>query len=318
MLPNRKGFTLIELLVVIAVIGLLVAMLLPAVQAARESARRTQCSSNLHQVGLGLQAFHDSKGYFPSSYVTQPGGVMGGANANGDAGPGWTCLLQILPYMEGGNERDTFDLKSPAWSPINAKPALQVIPMYLCPSVSDPTTHYVVVDANGNPLADFSRSHYVANAGQLDLWTNPAPNLSRVANGPLYRNSRTRIKDITDGTANTVFMGERTPLRSPATWVAIVPGSVTCPGSLFPYADCDVAAPQINVHSGPGEFEHPPLIEPPNNTSGYTDEMHGEHPNGCNVLFGDGSVRFVLETVNPVLWAAWATRAGGEIIDDAE
>ncbi|MBI3837201.1 MAG: DUF1559 domain-containing protein [Planctomycetia bacterium] len=317
---SRKpgAFTLVELLVVIAIVGLLVAMLLPAVQAARETARRTQCGNNLRQVGVALQTFHDAKGYFPSSYLSQPGGVMGTADLNGDAGPGWTCLVQILPYMEGSNERDAFDLQSPSWAPVNARPALQVIPTYLCPSVSDSTTHYVVKDANGNPLADFARSHYVASAGQLDVWKIKDANLSRIADGPLYRNSRTRIKDITDGTTHTVFIGERTPLRSPATWVAIVPGSVTCPGSLFPFADCDAAAPQINVHSGPGKFEKLPLIEPPNNTSGYTDEMHSEHPTGCNVLFGDGSVRFVLETVNPLLWAAWATRAGGETIDGLE
>ena len=261
---------------------------------------------------------HDAKGAFPSAYQTQPGAAMGSPDANGDAGPGWTCLVQILPYLEGTNTRNAFDLTTPSWSAGNATAALQVVPTYLCPSVSDESTHYSVVDGSGNVLADFARSHYVANAGQLDLWTIPTPDLSRIANGPLYRNSRTRIKDITDGTSHTVFFGERTPLRSPATWVGIVPGSVTCPGALFPNADCDVAAPQINVHSGPGEFENPPVIEPPNNSSGYTDEMHSEHPNGCNVLFGDGSVRFVLETVNPLVWAAWATRAGGEAVDSVE
>lgn len=318
MLSLRKAFTLVELLVVIAIVGVLVALLLPAVQAARESARRGHCANNLRQIGLALQSSHDTRGYFPSAYQSQPGGAMGAADVNGDAGPGWTCLLQILPYMEGGNIRDSFDLKSPCWAPVNATAALQVIPHYLCPSVSDDTRHYTVADASGAALAEFSRGHYVANAGQLDLWTNPAPDLTRVASGVFFRNSRIRIKDIADGTSHTVFIGERTPLRSPATWVGIVPGSVTCPGALFPDADCDVAAPQINVHSGPGEFENPPVIEPPNNSSGYTDEMHSQHPQGCNVLFGDGSVRFVLETVNPVLWAAWATRAGAEIIDQLE
>ena len=318
LLFKRRGFTLIELLVVIAIVGLLVALLLPAVQAARESARRGQCANNLRQTGLALVMFHDTRGYFPSAYLTEPGGVMGLPDENGDAGPGWTCLLQVLPYLEGNNARAAFDLKSPCWSPSNATAALQVIPTYLCPSVSEVSRSYTVVDASGTALAEFSRSHYVANAGQLDLWTIPDADLSRIANGPFYRNSRTRIKDITDGTSHTVFFGERTPLRSPATWVGIVPGSVTCPGALFPGAECDVAAPQINVHSGPGEFENPPVIEPPNNSSGYADEMHAEHPGGCNVLFGDGSVRFVLETVNPVLWAAWATRAGGEAVDGLE
>jgi len=193
-----------------------------------------------------------------------------------------------------------------------------VIAPFVCPSVSDDSTHYQVKNETGGVLADFSRTHYVASAGQPDLWDNPAQDLSRFADGVFYRNSKTRVKDITDGTTHTVFFGERTPLRSPATWVGIVPGSVTCPGSLFPLAECDGAAPQINVHSGPGDDEVPPVIEPPNNTSGYTDEMHAEHPGGCNVLFGDGSVRFVLETINPEVWAAWATRAGGELIASQE
>ena len=312
---RRHGFTLVELLVVIAIIGVLVAMLLPAVQSARESARRSQCVNNLRQVGVALVSFHDSKVGFPSAYQAQPGGAMGNSDPNGDAGPGWTCLMQVLPYLEGANTRATFDLAAPSWAASNKQAALQVIPTYLCPSVSDDSQHYTVVDAAGSPLAEFSRSHYVANAGQLDLWENPATDLRKVASGVFFRNSRIRIKDITDGTSQTDFFGERTPLRSPATWVGIVPGSVTCPGAFFPLADCDAAAPQINVHSGPGEFETPPVIEPPNNTSGYTDEMHAEHPGGCNVLFGDVSVRFIAETINPIIWAAWATRAGGETVE---
>ncbi len=313
----RKAFTLVELLVVIAIIGVLVAMLLPAIQAARETARRGQCGNNLKQMGLALHNFHDVRKQFPSAYQATPGGVMGAADANGDAGPGWTCLFQILPYLEEANTRQAFNQNLPCWDPANAVPAKQRLATYVCPSVTDGSITYQVKDAGGVTLAEFSRSHYVANSGQLDLWDNPAADLSSFANGPLYRNSRTRMKDVVDGLSHTVFLGERTPLRSDATWVGIVPGSVTCPGAFFPNADCDGAGPQINVHSGPGEFENPPVIEPPNNSSGYVDEMHSEHPGGCNVLFGDGSVRFVLETINPVVWAAWATRAGGEIIDDS-
>ena len=312
---SRFGFTLIELLVVIAIIGSLVAMLLPAVQSARESARRTQCANNLKQLGLALHEFHDARLLLPSAYESTPGGAMGAADVNGDAGPGWTCLFQILPFLEEGNTADAFNRQLPAWDPANAAAAVQRVATFLCPSVSDDSPTYEVTDESGTRLAEFSRSHYVANSGESDLWENPAVDLSKVATGPFYRNSRTRLKDISDGTSQTVFLGERTPLRSDATWVAIVPGSVTRPGALFPGAESDAAAPQINVHSGPGQFEDPPVIEPPNNTSGNVDEMHSEHPKGCNVLFGDGSVRFVSETINPIIWRAWATRAGNETID---
>jgi prepilin-type N-terminal cleavage/methylation domain-containing protein/prepilin-type processing-associated H-X9-DG protein len=329
----RRGFTLVELLVVIAIIGVLVAVLLPAIQAARESARRSQCSNNLRQVGLAMISFHDAKGQFPSAYQSQPGGDMGPAFAEtGDAGPGWTCLFQVLPYLEGSTSAEQFNLKLPSWHPANAQAALQVIPTYLCPSVSDQTPTYEVRNEAGDRLAEFSRANYVANAGHFAVWEKPLQNLTVEANGVMFRNSKLRIKDIADGTSNTVFMGEQTPFHSDSTWVGIVPGSVTCPTEAFPEAHCEPAAPQINVHSGPDTFhehghedgegeeeaedhDHGPVAHPPNDPHGYVDEMYAEHQGGCNVLFGDGSVRFISEEIDPMIWAALSSRAGGEIID---
>jgi prepilin-type N-terminal cleavage/methylation domain-containing protein/prepilin-type processing-associated H-X9-DG protein len=317
---NQRGFTLVELLVVIAIVGLLVALLLPAVQGAREAARRTQCSNNLKQIGVAMLAFHDAKRHFPSSYVSQPGGAMGAADTDtGDAGPGWTCLFEILPYMEGSNERDAFDLKAPCWSPVNAQAALRVVSTYLCPTVSDESTHYTVLDSAGMAMAELARGHYVANAGQPEVWEEPIANLSKIADGPLFRNSRIAIKDITDGTSHTVFMGEQTPMHSNSTWVGIVPGSMTYPSPNFPAVHPDAAAPQINVHSGGGPDENVGgvvIIHPPNSPVGFVDEMVSEHSGGCNVLFGDGSVRFIDEMINQMTWAAMATRAGGETVED--
>ena len=319
MLQRRNAFNLVELLVVIAVVGMLVALLLPAVQAARESGRRAQCKNNLHQIGVAMLSFHDSKNHFPAAYLSQPGGAMGPTNPDtGDAGPGWTCLFEILPYLEGTNARDAFDLKLPCWSPGNAQAALQVIPTYLCPSVSDHSTRYAVRDKTGSTLAELARGHYVANAGRPEVWEEPAANLTKVADGPLFRNSRIRIKDITDGTSHTVFMGEQTPLHSDSTWVGIVPGSLTFPSVNFPAVSPDAAAPQINVHSGPGGADESLIIiHPPNSPLGFVDEMYSEHSGGANVLFGDGSVRFIDEMIDPMTWAAMATRAGAETIEES-
>jgi len=319
MAQRRGGFTLIELLVVIAIIGTLVALLLPAVQSARESARRTQCVSNLRQVGLGLQQFHDVRGAFPSGYLATGGGPFGPVNPDtGDAGPGWTCLMQILPYLEGSNTRDAFNQQLPCWDPANATAALQVIPTFLCPSVSDQTTSYAVKDSGGATMAQFSRTHYVASAGREEVWDDTTPNLTMVADGPFFRNSRIRIRDITDGVSHTVFLGEQTPMHANTTWVGIVPGSVACPSQNFPLAPCEAAAPQINVHSGPGSAdEGVVVIHPPNAPFGYVDSMFAEHPGGCNVLMGDCSVRFVSEMINQLVWSAMASRAGGETLDDS-
>ena len=312
------GFTLVELLVVISIIGILTGLLLPAVQSARESARRMECSAHLKQIGLALLNHLDARGYFPSAYMSAPGGVMGPASVDGDAGPGWTCLFQILPYVEQTALKQQFNQNVPCWDPQNATLATTVLPLFCCPSVSDLSTTYTVKDGSGNPLAQFARANYVASAGQYDVWDDPAPNLSGVANGVFFRNSRIRISDITDGSSNTVFFGEQTPIHSDSTWVGIVPNAKTCPTPAFAFAGCDEAAPQINVHSGPGLNEYPPVIHPPDNSVGYVDEMYSEHVGGCNVLMGDDSVHFINDTVDQLVWLAMATRNGGESYDTSK
>jgi prepilin-type N-terminal cleavage/methylation domain-containing protein/prepilin-type processing-associated H-X9-DG protein len=317
MCSHRRAFTLIELLVVIAIIGLLVALLLPAIQGARESARRTECSSNLRQIGVALHSFHDARGHFPSAYLSQPGGAMGEVNDAGDAGPGWTCLFQILPYAEGAAVRNAFNLAAPCWAPSNAAAAKRVVSTYLCPSVSDTSRTYLVKDETGTVLAEFSRAHFVFSSGRPEVWEDPEQDLSSIADGVFFRNSRISIRHITDGTSHTVFAGEQTPFHSDSTWVGIVPGAQTCANvaNFSQSIPCDAAAPQINVHSGGGVDEGLMIIHPPNNAVGFVDEMYSEHPDGANVLFGDGSVQFISETINPQLWAAMATRAGHEMMD---
>ena len=306
---------MVELLVVISIIGVLIGLLLPAVQSARESARRLECSTHLKQIGLALLNHEQARGFFPSAYMSTPGGVMGPASTDGDAGPGWSCLFQILPYVEETALNKQFNHNLPCWDPSNAVAATTPIALFRCPSVSDLSTTYTVSDGSGNPLAVLARANYVASAGQYDVWDDPAPNLSGLANGVFFRNSQIRIADITDGSSKTVFFGEQTPMHSDSTWVGIVPNAKTCPTPAFAFAGCDEAAPQINVHSGPGLNEYPPVIHPPNNFVGYVDEMYSEHAGGCNVLLGDDSVHFISDTIDQLVWLAMATRNGGESYD---
>jgi prepilin-type N-terminal cleavage/methylation domain-containing protein/prepilin-type processing-associated H-X9-DG protein len=311
-MKTHEAFTLVELLVVIAIVGVLVALLLPAVQAARESTRRSQCVNNMRQIGVALQNFHDTNGRLPSAYQSQPGGAMGAADpGTGDAGPGWTYLVQLMPFMESGNTRDSLSLKLPSWSPVNAAVVQKSIPEFRCPTVSDDSLTYQVQDAAGTVLAVFARGNYVACAGKRNVWDNKAADLRPFADGVFFRNSQIRLKDITDGTSHTIFCGEQTPVHAPSTWVAIVPGAASCPGPTFPFGSCDLAAPQINVHVGPGG-DVPAFILPPN-TSGDPDAMYSEHEGGCNVLFGDGSARFIPDTINQLVWSAMGSRAGNEV-----
>ena len=332
----KRGFTLIELLVVIAIIAVLVALLLPAVQQAREAARRTQCRNNLKQIGLALHNYHDTFNVFPPSYLITPNAAtapMGPASVNsGDSGPGWTGLVCILPQIEQANLYNSFNISLPCWDTSNAKPALTVIPTYLCPSANNSTTNYSILDSTGANVvfggktitAQFSRSNYVANAGQFEVWDGAAvlaspTDLSGLANGPLYRNSRTQMRDVSDGLTNTVFFGEQTPFHSDSTWVGIVPDSATCPAAKFKALSvpCDAAAAQINVHSGPGgPDEVPPVIHTPNSNLGNVDEMYSQHDSGCNVLLGDGSVRFASKFISGSVWTALSTRAGSEIVGE--
>lgn len=314
---RNRGFTLIELLVVIAIIAVLVALLLPAVQQAREAARMTQCKNNLKQIGIALHDYHDIYSVFPMGYQTLPGGssLMGPpATTTGDTGPGWTCLFAILPHIEQTALYRSFNSRVPSWDPQNATVAKTKLAVYVCPSAANDAATYQVIDSSRTVLATFSRSNYVANAGRIEVWDDPSPDLTGKADGVFFRNSHVSERDISDGLTNTVFFGEQTPRHSNSTWVGIVPNAQTCPNSPeFGGVPCDYAAPQINVHSGPSPNELS-IIHVPSSKLGNVDSMYSDHHGGCNVLMGDGSTRFVSNTVDGLIWSYVSTRSGAEIV----
>jgi prepilin-type N-terminal cleavage/methylation domain-containing protein/prepilin-type processing-associated H-X9-DG protein len=350
--PARPGFTLIESLVVLAIIGVLIGLLLPAVQKVRETANRMQCQNNLKQIGLALHNYEGVHKVFPPAYITTNTHANGSAYgiAFGDeyrnGPPGWAWGTLILPYIEQENLYEHFRLDLPCWAPENAADARTKVSVFLCPSATGGGDGFEVQKVgadrrHGVPLLRsdgstifFAHSHYVTNAGIHQPWgrataycydydvAEPIPannNKPGRIDGPFYRNAKMPVARITDGLSNTVFIGEHSSVLSNKTWVGVVPGAVTPPRlDLRPWpSENNGAGCLVGAHSGPDTHDHPEvIIHGPNNPFGHTDEMWGEHgAPGCNVLFGDGSVRFISAFTNPYSWAALSTRDGGESIN---
>lgn len=316
----RPSFTLVELLVVIAIIGVLVALLLPAVQAAREAARRTACLNNMKQNVIGILNHVDTLKYFPSS-----------ATSGDELGWGASYIFQVLPYVEQQNVYDLFDRtifiadapNSPGWA--------RELPVVRCPSQTQDDEIYTVSFSTPytGPEDTAWRSHYLAVMGAKDGCPQPAgsrypmvedPDLcdssvsvngGSARNGVMYPESRIRFKDITDGSSNTLLVGECSwnsgITRVWATGSLAWPGASLLNGHKWScYGGRNVAVP-INTQSsrrGAGG--------PVNDTS-----FGSLHPGGAIFGLSDGSSRFISENIRLVVYKALASRNVGEVIDDA-
>jgi prepilin-type N-terminal cleavage/methylation domain-containing protein/prepilin-type processing-associated H-X9-DG protein len=345
---RRRGFTLIELLVVIAIIGVLVALLLPAVQKVREAAKRGQCQNNLKQLGLALHNYHDSQGCFP------PGMVSSVTNISDAEASGFTFLL---PFLEQDTTYKIYHFENPWWDTSNFQAVGTQVKTFFCPSNRDggllDLAPYAELWSTDLPPVAAGLDYAFckgANAALTHAWTTIPAEVRGVfaVHQSADLDPGVRISDITDGTSSTFAMGDAaagTPyylvrdLRHPSqpatdlsgqtivleqSWSAAGIGDVQHPwyGSVFAVTAQYGLAPNPRDEPMNRRPATPTLcsgIGRGNNAKGvdFVGGFRSLHPGGCNFLFCDGGVRFLAETVPADLYRALSTYAGGEVADGA-
>lgn len=323
-LTLQRGFTLIELLVVMTIIAILIGLLLPAVQSAREAARRLSCKNNLKQIGVALHNYVEARKQFP------PGGIYPvGATVAADA---WSVHAYLLPYMEQENLHNLINFKAS----YSTQPTVTEfrVPVYLCPS-----------EINDKPRPDGSLTHfpvsYGANYGVWFVWN---PNTNTGGSGVFYPNSKTRPADIKDGLSNTLAFAE-VKAYTPYLRDGGDPGT----GGAPPASRFDVSGYGGNFKTNSGHTEwvdarahqtgftatFTPNTVVPHSSGGvsydidYTSNREGKttteityaavtsrsyHTDGVNLLLMDGSARFVSDNISLAVWRNLAARADGNPI----
>lgn len=319
----RRGFTLIEVLVVIAIIGTLMALILPAVQAVREAARRTQCRNNLKQMGLALHVYHESHATMPPGYLfagpipVSVGPIFVPPTASVDRifdslpppppvpppqDPGWNWISMLLPHLGQTPLYRQIDLNRPVSSPVNADKVTRPLPLATCPSDSS-TGVFTVLQKDGSPFAEASTTSYVAVFGKYGLINlNPDD-----GNGTFQRNSRIRSQDIRDGLSQTIVVGERAALFAQAPWAGVMTGATvrTTPGAPV-YTSTIEESPCMTLARIGSRTLNDRFSEP------Y--DFFSAHDSLVFFLLADGSVRSIGTGINLEILHSLATRSGGEIV----
>ena len=336
MKKRTRGFTLIELLVVIAIIAILIALLLPAVQQAREAARRTQCKNNLKQIGLAMHNYHDVYNMFPvgsAAIPETPGPPLFGIKVSIGA------LASILPYMDQANLKDLYT-DTLAWEAQSPAVASTIISTYICPSTTGDSVGTNPVLASYPIGTDIALSHYLLSKGATQGWCFTPANDPNI--GMFAINLRTKFRDLTDGTSNTLCVGEGT---MGGHWRVANGTAPTTPlpngfgaGNGMVQQGWIVAQPNpMNIKGVAGTatagnygttfwpLNQNPVVETSyddtdlancNSANDFTSNFRSPHEGGGQFLLGDGSGRFISENINRALYNALGTRAGGEVVGE--
>jgi prepilin-type N-terminal cleavage/methylation domain-containing protein/prepilin-type processing-associated H-X9-DG protein len=329
---TRRGFTVVELLVVIGIIGMLAALLLPAIQAARGSARRTQCLNNIKQLGIALHSFTSAQGRFPPGAVAKQ---YSPEPTHPHTFYRWSALAHLLPYLEEANAYRKLDLALPLYGPgltvlpQNKEGVAQTIAEFLCPS------------DHGQPVAKgFAPTNYAACAGSGANGGSPFD-----ADGLFFVNSITRFATIRDGASKTIaisesLLGNENGASNPADPQRTYKFTFTTPlvesscnssaiynftdARGFSWANGEYRCALYNHRSTPNSSQMDCMAavnvgDVSVRYSAYAwRAARSQHPGGVNALYGDSSVRFVSDEVDSAVWLAAATRSGNEAQSFAE
>ena len=312
---RRAAFTLIELLVVIAIIAILIALLLPAVQATREQARRAACTNNLKQIGIALANYADRHGTFPPGYQS-----VYSSTFQREIGPGWGWASMLLPDLEQQPLDNNIRYETALPDPTVSTARLANLSVFFCPSDNMPRSWTAtngetwlyggIVYSTSTPICNVAGSNYVGVFGIGEPGVN--------GEGVFYRGSFVPPSAITDGMSQTLCVGERSENlnlnRGMATWVGAVPGANLWSCAPNPY-DPDAGtcvqedgSGMILGHTGEGHGPGDPM--------GDVNQFCSRHGRGCYFLYCDGHVRYLRNEMNYKVYVALSTRNWGEVISD--
>ena len=273
----RRAFTLVELLVVIAIIGILIGMLLPAVQQVREAARRTSCANNMAQLGLAVHNYEFSLEHLPAGVINKTGPIR-----SEPIGQHVGFLVELLPYVEQRGIANNFDITAGTYAAVNAPAREKVIPVYSCPSFPE-----VMNDDETAGLTNYAGCHHGSET-PIDIKNN----------GLLFLNSKVTYGDIFDGGSNTILIGEMLPFSDSLGWASGTRSSLRNPSEILDNIDFQ----QLNANPPASKLE----------VGGFG----SLHPGGAQFCFAGGAVRLLSQSTDPQLLENLGNRADGAMMGE--